>query len=144
MPMILLVGEDEILQKTRAAVLHTTGAETVTSTPVSAMAVLSSRACDLLVLCHSLPELVAAGLIAAFRSRWPVTPILRMASLRAWEVLSDDDKVEAVASADPDRLVKRSSELLGVSITRRPTRLSTIGTVRGRSNKMVVAPTSGY
>jgi DNA-binding response OmpR family regulator len=112
MPVILLVGEDDILLRTRAAVLNTTAAETIASNSASALAIVNSRPCDLLLLCHSVPEHLAAGLIAAFSSRWPTTPILRMTSLRTWDPPSTDGPVERVPSADPARLVKRTAELL--------------------------------
>jgi CheY-like chemotaxis protein len=112
MSTVLLVGEDELLQQTRAAVLRTTGAETICANAASALAVLADRVCDLVVLCHSLPERLASALAQAIRSRWPGTPVLRVTSKRLWELPESDTAINSVTSADPERLISRTAELL--------------------------------
>ncbi|HEV2645088.1 MAG TPA: response regulator [Acidobacteriaceae bacterium] len=113
MPVILLIGDDQTLQQTRAAVLRTIGAETVLADTRSAMAAQSQRLFDLLLLCHSVPEEVAAGIVRAFRSHTAFTPILRIAHLSTWDS-SEEDGFESVTSGEPARLLKRTAELLGI------------------------------
>jgi DNA-binding NarL/FixJ family response regulator len=112
MSTVLLIGEDDLLQQTRAAVLRTTGATTVCCNAVSAMAVQADRQCDLVVLCHSLSETLSAALTETIHSRWPSTPILRVAAVCAWGAVDTDTTFNAIASADPEHLVGRTVELL--------------------------------
>jgi DNA-binding response OmpR family regulator len=116
--MVLLVGEDDLLLRTRAAVLRTIGVEVAITNASAALEVQAARACDLLLLCHSVPEEVAAVIAAIFRARWQATPILRITSLRSWGS-SQTDGLDAITSAEPDRLVKRTAELLHIGISRR-------------------------
>jgi DNA-binding response OmpR family regulator len=113
MPTVLLVGEDDLLQQTRAAVLRTTGADTVCSNPDLALAVQADRQCDLVVLCHSLPEPRCTALAEAIHARWPRTAILLVTPVRAWESADARQAIDAITSADPERLIVRSVELLG-------------------------------
>jgi hypothetical protein len=116
MPMVLLVGEDDLLLRTRAAVLRTIGVDIVITNPSTAVASQAQRACDLLLLCHSVREADAAVITATFHARWKATPILRITSLRSWNEI---DGTTVVTSAEPDRLVKRTAELLHIGISRR-------------------------
>ena len=75
MSTVLLIGEDDVLLKTRAAVLRTTGAKTICSNAISALATQSDQLCDLVILCHTLPELACAGLAETIHARWPRTAI---------------------------------------------------------------------
>src|ERR1035441_9518508 len=109
MATVLLVGEDEILLNTRAAVVRTTGASTVCSLTTSALTVLADAVCDRVILCHSVPDYVCSTLVEIIRRHWPDTRILRLAAGGAWE---EDDSV-AVCSADPETLVQRTVGLLG-------------------------------
>jgi DNA-binding NarL/FixJ family response regulator len=110
---VLLVGEDELLQQTRAAVLRTIGAEVICSGPQTALGVQQDRECDLAVLCHSLPESLSAILAETIRSRWPKTRILLVTSSRIWEAAEAIPAVDAISSADPESLILHSIELLG-------------------------------
>ena len=74
MPTILLVGKNDLLLKTRAAVLRTTGAATFCSKAASALAVQQLQRCDLIVLCHTVPEADRVSLASAFRRLWPEPP----------------------------------------------------------------------
>jgi DNA-binding NtrC family response regulator len=113
MATILLVGEDDLLQQTRAAVLRTTGADTICSNADLALAVQADRECDLVVLCHSLPEPRCSALAEAIHARWPRTQILLLTPARAWESANPHQAIDAITSADPKRLIVRSAELLG-------------------------------
>jgi hypothetical protein len=112
MSTVLLVGEDDLLLQTRAAVLRTTGAATVCSDACSALAAQADHHCDLVVLCHSLPEPLCVTLAAEMHSQWPSTPILLVTPARTWESGGADEAINAVTSADPERLILRTSELL--------------------------------
>jgi DNA-binding NarL/FixJ family response regulator len=115
---VLLVGEDELLQQTRAAVLRTIGADIICSSPDSALVVQEDQNCDLVVLCHSLREPLSASLAETIRSRWPSTRILQVTSSRIWEAAEAVPAVDAISTAEPERLIMRAVELLG----RRPPR----------------------
>jgi DNA-binding response OmpR family regulator len=111
MHCILLVGADEMLLKTRAAILSKTDSEVVTSNAASALAIQNDRECDLVVLCHSLAPEVCASLAEAIRHRWPKTRILQMVPDRAWDSVSA--VVDGTSSPEPDRLLGSTIELLG-------------------------------
>jgi len=113
MPVILLVGDDPILQQTRAAVLRTIGVETVLVDSASAIAAQSERLFALLLLCHSVPEDAAVAIVKTLRARGALTPILRISPMRNWDS-SQDDGFDSVISAEPDRLLRRTAELLGI------------------------------
>jgi DNA-binding NarL/FixJ family response regulator len=84
MATVLLVGEDELLQQTRAAVLRRTGAGAVCCSASSAPAMQQDRECDVVVLCHSLPESLSTSLAETIHARWPRTRILLVTSARLW------------------------------------------------------------
>ena len=113
MGTILLVGEDELLLQTRAAVLHTTGAETICCHPTSVLAIQAERNCDLVMLCHSLSAPLCSELAEAIHSRWPSVRLLQLVPTLPWEQLDLTDGVVAVSTADPVRLIDRTIELLG-------------------------------
>lgn len=113
MSTVLLVGEDDLLQQTRAAVLRTIGADIICSDPGSALLVQADRECELIVLCHTLPEPLSADLADTIHSRWPRTRILQVTKSRIWEAAESIPAVDAISSADPERLIQRAIELLG-------------------------------
>jgi DNA-binding response OmpR family regulator len=113
MSAILLVGEDELLQQTRAAVLRTTGAETISVPASRALEIQEERQCDVVILCHSLTPGLCATLAGTIRLRWPNTRVLLVSSTSVWEHADAHGAVDAVTSADPERLVLRTVELLG-------------------------------
>lgn len=110
MSTVLLVGEDQALLETRAAVLRTTGADTFCSSSATALSIQARCECDLIVLCHSLSSQSCSAIAAATHARWPQTRILQIASAR----FGDHNlmSVDAVAPADPELLVDRIKELL--------------------------------
>jgi CheY-like chemotaxis protein len=129
MSTLLLVGEDELLQQTRAAVLRTVGANVTCSDPDSALSIQQGLECDLVVLCHSLPEQLAATIAKTIRSRWPATRILLVTSSRIWEAAEAIPTVDAVSSPDPEHLIERTIELLG---RRQPRSVRPQGSSSGR------------
>jgi hypothetical protein len=110
MHTILLVGADEMLLKTRAAILSKTDSEVATSNAGSALAIQEDRECELVVLCHSLAAEVSISLAEAIRQRWPTTRILQVVPDRAWSPASE--VVDGISSPEPDRLIGRTIELL--------------------------------
>ncbi len=113
MASILLVGEEELLLESRAAVLRTTGAEIQCCRPESALALQSIRPSDVIILCHSLPREFCAAITEATHTRWPNSRILQLVPARALELAEPDDDGSAVCSVEPMRLVDRTVELLG-------------------------------
>jgi DNA-binding NtrC family response regulator len=112
MSTVLLVGEDELLQQNRAAVLRRTGAGAVCSSASSALAVQQNCQCDVVVLCHSLPESLSAMLAKTIHSRWPKTRVLQVTSARLWETVVAETGADAVSSPDPEQLIRHTAELL--------------------------------
>jgi DNA-binding NarL/FixJ family response regulator len=89
------------------------GADVICSSPGSALVVQKDRNCDLVVLCHSLREPFSASLAETIRSHWPNTRILQVTSSRIGEAAEAVPAVDAISSADPERLIMRAVELLG-------------------------------
>jgi DNA-binding response OmpR family regulator len=113
MQAILLVGADEMLLKTRSAVLSTTGTEVVSSDATSSLAMLAERKFDLAVLCHSLTPEASTPLAKAMRGGSPRTRILQLVAQRVWwEEFDPQGIVDATCSADPKQLVAMTEHLL--------------------------------
>jgi DNA-binding response OmpR family regulator len=112
MATVLLVGEDEFLLDTRAAVIRTTGAETLCCSSNSALEIQQRRPCDVVILCHSLPVEIRNALPSFIHSHWPETRILMLSSNGARDFPGNVECVDIVNSADPERLVLRTIELL--------------------------------
>jgi DNA-binding response OmpR family regulator len=112
MPTILLVGADEMLLKTRAAVLSRTDSEVVTTDAQSALAIQEARKCELVVLCHSMDPEICAKLAELIRARWPHTRILQVISDRVWGGGQASAAVDAITFPDPDVLLGKTTELL--------------------------------
>jgi DNA-binding response OmpR family regulator len=113
MSTVLLIGEDELLLQTRAAVLRTIGAETLCCDVSSALTLMEDRQCELVVLCHSLPIHLCETIAEIIHARWPKTRLLLVTATPGWEQTDLPGLMDAVSSADPDRLVGRTVELLG-------------------------------
>jgi DNA-binding response OmpR family regulator len=114
MPTVLLVGEDEMLLNTRAAVLRTAGVDTLCCAPTDALALQADRECEGVVLCHSLPEAIYTTLAQAIHTHWPATRILLVTTGRAWTPAEVVAAVDAVTQSDPERLIRRTVELLSL------------------------------
>jgi DNA-binding response OmpR family regulator len=113
MATVLLIGDDDLLLQTRAAVLRTISLETLCSDISSAVGVLMSRHCDVVIFCHSLPRHVCETLSQIIRCRWPSTPLLLISAGRSWEQSEDAGIVDGVTSSEPDHLIQRMIELIG-------------------------------
>ena len=112
MPAILLIGEDEFLLETRAAVMRPRGAEMVCTDVPSAIPLMERRFFDLAILCHSIPDHLLQTLTQIIRQNWPSTRILVLSPARMWEQSDTVDGVE-VCTPSPERLIERTVELLG-------------------------------
>ena len=112
MPTILLIGADEMLLKTRAAVLSRTDSEVVTSDARSALAIQQVRNCELVILCHSLEPQVCTTLAKLIRGSWPRTRILQLVAERTWGEWEASAAVDGTSSPEPECLIGRTTELL--------------------------------
>jgi DNA-binding response OmpR family regulator len=74
---ILIVGEDEALSSTRAALLREW--QVATTLSEGAAAAILGRRYDLLILCQTVPEEAARKLIATARAMHPSVPVLAVA-----------------------------------------------------------------
>jgi DNA-binding response OmpR family regulator len=110
MSSILLVGHDDTLQFTRAAVLRTLGVETICCHESAALEMQRRNVCDLVVLCHTLARPTANALVNTICAQWPSTRILRVMSRT--ERLTPIGCAVAVSSADPSTLVQETRKLL--------------------------------
>jgi DNA-binding response OmpR family regulator len=112
MPAILLIGEDEFLLETRAAVLRSAGAEMVCTGVSDAIPALEEKNFDVAILCHSIPGPVCQTVVEVIRQNWPSTRILLVSAVRSWETEDRTDGVD-VCAPDPEHLIARTIELLG-------------------------------
>lgn len=112
MSTILLVGSDQGLLRTRAALLQKTGCNTVCADPGHAVRVQEQYRCEIVVLCHTLADSVALALIRVIRERWAQTRILQILPHRDWGTRSAPGLADAACYADPERLIMRTTELL--------------------------------
>jgi CheY-like chemotaxis protein len=112
MSTILLIGEDEFLLQTRAAVLRGTGADILCSDVASALSLLDKQVFDLVILCHSIASHVCETMVQIIRQNWPVTRVLQVSAVREWEQGEVIPGVD-ICSAEPERLIDRTVELLG-------------------------------
>ncbi len=112
MATVLLVGEDDILLYTRAAVLRRTGADVATCDPRMALETQADCRCELVVLCHSVSEARSASLATAIRRNWPETSILQVTADQKAGGLPLNNAVDARCSWEPERLIRTTTELL--------------------------------
>ena len=110
MSAILLIGEDEFLLETRAAVLRVTGAELAHADLTTAFPMLQARRFDVVIICHSVAGHVCQTLSDIIRENWPGTRILHISDAHAWE--ADDGGLD-LCSSEPAALIARTIELLG-------------------------------
>lgn len=112
MSAILLIGEDEFLLETRAAVLRPIGAEMVCTNVSSAMPLLERKPFDVAILCHSIPDHLCQTLTEVIHLNWPSTRVLLVSAVRDWEQEISATGVE-MCPPEPERLIERTVELLG-------------------------------
>jgi DNA-binding NtrC family response regulator len=115
MPKILLVGNDFRLLTTRAAVLAHTKASVVCCNAVEVPKILQGlqgESFGLVILCHSLTGKQTTGIIELIHQKQPGTKILMVMSDLSLDRPPKEAALDAVISADPGGLVRRTSELL--------------------------------
>jgi hypothetical protein len=112
MSKILLVGNDLRLLMTRAAVLARTSATVVYCNAIEAAQSLQSESFHLVVLCHSLTESQIAEMTAMVHRKLPTASVLRVVSDLSQETPLGGTAFDATSPSDPDRLIRRTAELL--------------------------------
>jgi DNA-binding response OmpR family regulator len=109
---LLLVGEDPMVQWTRAAVLRKTGADIYCANSASALEVQTARMCDVVVLCHSLRSDLVDWLAERIRAGWPEAGILLVTRDRLAGEVEKNRTVDVISPYDPERLIARTMGLL--------------------------------
>lgn len=113
MQAILLIGVDQALLATRAAVLRRTGCTTVCASIAGALATQEEQRAALVVLCHTVPEAAKIALARVIRERWPETRVL-VVMARGGERAPGIDVCcgDGASSTHPDRLLHVAARLL--------------------------------
>ena len=114
MHTILLVGTDPSLLSSRSAVLRRTGARTVFASAFEALAVQTEQEAELVVLCHTLPDLTCLAISRSIHERWPSTRVLQMLPLGQDNASGYVTGADAISYSQPECLLKKASELLGI------------------------------
>jgi CheY-like chemotaxis protein len=112
MSEILLVGNDFRLLTTRAAVLSQIKASVVCCNALEAVQVLQYKNFDLVILCHSLTGKQISEITVIVRQKMPRTKILMIIFDTSQDCPPKGVAIDAVISADPGGLVRRTSEIL--------------------------------
>ena len=68
---------------------------------------------DLAVICHTVPEPLRSALVRTLHDRWPETRVLVVLGYEECSVGVGMSSADAVSSTLPDRLLRRTAELLG-------------------------------
>ena len=110
MAQIVLIGHDEDLLVTRAAVLRKTGSSVTYFNARETDALFKDHAFDIVVLCHTLGDVEVAELIGKVHHLWPRTKILKVVVGFGSEYSMKDGDISS--SADPGRLVQKTKQLL--------------------------------
>ena len=112
MRTILLVGEDALLLESRALLLRSTGAATITASMYQFARESTAEGVDVVVLCHTIPAALRAAMSEDARRRWPDIPVVQVLKneFEAEPTLRHADGI--VLSGEPAKLVRCASELL--------------------------------
>jgi hypothetical protein len=110
MAQIVLIGHDEDLLVTRAAVLRKTGSSVTYFNAREADALFKDHAFDIVVLCHTLGDIEVAELIGKVHRLWPRAKILKVVVGFGLEYSMKDGDVSSCA--DPGRLILKTKQLL--------------------------------
>ena len=116
MASILLIGLDEGLSQTRAAVLAKTHATVVRKTDLGNGV---SQAFDLVVLCHTVPEAEREAWSIEVRKRWPNVRIILIA--KPWSDQRPRYVDAQISWGNPEELLFAVNRLLGPSLHQIPT-----------------------
>lgn len=106
--------------ETRAAVLAKTGADVISCNSRETLEILDRDAFDLVILCHSLPELDAAVIVAKVHEKSPATKILKVTSNLDMFGTRPDSEVDATSFPEPGQLIALASHLLKYGTSARP------------------------
>jgi len=109
---ILLVGEDLGVLRRRVGPLACTGAQVVVTDPAELETHIGTESFDLVILCHTLPDLVRRAACEISRRRWPRVKILQIFE-KSGDLASIGCRLEDRASDLPEELINHASELLG-------------------------------
>lgn len=112
MHTMLMVGEDEPLQRTRAAVLAKACGLVTICGPDEVRGLMEKDPVDLVVLCHTVSSQKATSLSEEIHRRWCDTRVLLIVSALAYKTAADEQGFDAVVSSDPTLLVMRATEIL--------------------------------
>lgn len=112
MQTIMLIGLDQSLLRTRAAVLARTGCRTVCASVADALPMQERCRADLVVVCHTLPEPLSIALVNALHERWQGTRVLLVLEPEETVMRTSMSLADGVSSTAPERLLRRSAELL--------------------------------
>lgn len=107
--VILAVGQDPVLLKTRSQILRTQGFAVVAVFSLSkAIDRLTEGDFDLILLCHSIPVQIRERLVQRIREHTSGTPIVTVAAYSA----QVDPFADATVENDPEHLVADLRHLL--------------------------------
>jgi len=112
MPRVLLLGEDELLLRTRAAVLKTTGADILLCRPEAAMLDHGIGVVDVVVICHSVRREERQSLAVELRERWPQCRVLQIVKFQQESTLSQPHADAVAFAANPAEVTALTAALL--------------------------------
>jgi DNA-binding response OmpR family regulator len=111
MARVLLLGENALLLKTRAAVLRRTGAEVLSATPDEVLSDGKIDGIDALILCHTVPPHTREELTSALRQRWPGIRVIQLVRFD-YESNSAEQHADTVAvSGNPAELIASTTAI---------------------------------
>lgn len=113
MQTILLVGSDPALLNTRSAVLRRTGCRTVHASASEAIRVQDEHNAKLVVLCHTVPDVICLAITRTVHERWPSTRVLQMRALGDENLEGYATSADAVSDSRPEYLLSAAMGLLG-------------------------------
>lgn len=118
--MILAVGEDFDLLKTRADVLRKTGANVLCSSGAAAVKFITEWEFDLIVLGHSVRQQDVLRITEAAHREGAKTLVLLLVANRLLEQEYDGIKLDGRSVVEPDCLIRSALDLLGRQGSRPP------------------------
>jgi DNA-binding response OmpR family regulator len=111
MAAILIIGDDPMLLETRADLLRNW--QVATATSQDAVESIRSNARDLIIFCHTVPDVAAEELIRRAREMNP--NVLALAMSHIGQERNLDAELYEVQLTDPDRLRRTVARILPTS-----------------------------
>lgn len=112
---ILLIGNDPLLQETRAAVLERAGFAVITLEETQSVRTNDLPLINLVLICRTVQNEMARQIAASVRVKLPGTPILRFAS---WKSASTEDESFAESTTStfitPDFLIAEVNRVISI------------------------------